>query len=88
MQKMEQKMPMDFTNFIVGGQGNTIDGDNEGPEIKPYLNDELFANGGIANQNPILLVKLTDSSGINTAGTGIGHDIVATLDNDNRRFLF
>ena len=76
-----------FTNFIVGGQGNTIDGDNEGPEIKPYLNDELFANGGIANQNPILLVKLTDSSGINTAGTGIGHDIVATLDNDNRRFF-
>ncbi len=76
-----------FTNFIVGGAGNTIDGDKIGPEIKPYLNDELFANGGITNQNPVLIVKLADSSGINTAGTGIGHDIVATIDNDNRKYF-
>ncbi len=76
-----------FTNFIIGGQGNNVGGDNVGPEIKPYLNDELFANGGITNQNPILIVKLADSSGINTAGTGIGHDIVATLDNDNRKYF-
>jgi hypothetical protein len=33
------------------------------------------------------VVKLADSSGINTAGTGIGHNIVATLDNDNRKFF-
>ncbi len=41
----------------------------------------------LVNQNPVLIVKLSDSSGINTAGTGIGHDIVATLDNDNRKFF-
>lgn len=76
-----------FTNFIVGGQGNGIGGDNAGPEIKLYLNDELFANGGITNQNSLLIVKLADSSGINTVGTGIGHDIVATLDNDNRKYF-
>jgi len=76
-----------FTNFIIGGTGNNIGGDNTGPEIKPYLNDELFANGGITNQNPVLLVKLADSSGINTVGSGIGHDIVATLDNDNRKYF-
>ena len=76
-----------FTNFIVGGTGNAIDSDNEGPEIKPFLNDEKFVNGGITNENPVLIVKLTDSSGINTAGTGIGHDIVATLDNDNNQFF-
>ena len=76
-----------FTGFIVGGTGNNIGGDNQGPQIKPYLNDEKFANGGITNQNPVLIVKLSDSSGINTVGTGIGHDIVATLDNDNRQFF-
>ncbi|MBL7746023.1 MAG: type IX secretion system sortase PorU, partial [Chitinophagaceae bacterium] len=76
-----------FTNMVIGGIGNTINNDNEGPEIKPYLNDELFANGGITNQAPVLVVKLADSSGINTTGAGIGHDIVATLDNDNRRFF-
>ena len=76
-----------FTNFIIGGAGNNIGGDNAGPEIKPYLNDELFANGGITNQNPVLILKLADSSGINTVGTGIGHDIVATLDNNNKKYF-
>ena len=76
-----------FTNFIVGGTGNNAGTDNEGPQIKLFLNDEKFVNGGITNQNPVLIVKLSDSSGINTTGTGIGHDIVATLDNNNRRFF-
>jgi hypothetical protein len=76
-----------FTNFIVGGTGNNTDGDVTGPRISPYLNDERFINGGISNQNPILIVKLSDTSGINTTATGIGHDIVATLDNDNRKFF-
>jgi hypothetical protein len=76
-----------FTNFIIGGAGNNIGGDNQGPEIKAWLNDEKFVNGGVTNENPILIVKLNDSSGINTAGIGIGHDIVATLDNDNRQYF-
>lgn len=76
-----------FDGFIVGGTANNINGDNKGPEIKPFLNDEKFVNGGISNETPVLVLKLTDSSGINTTGTGIGHDIVATLDNDNNRFF-
>ncbi len=76
-----------FTGFIVGGASNNIGSDNEGPQIRSYLNDEKFVNGSITNQNPILIVKLTDSSGINTVGTGIGHDIVATLDGDNRKYF-
>ncbi|HEY0730990.1 MAG TPA: T9SS type A sorting domain-containing protein, partial [Chitinophagaceae bacterium] len=69
------------------GIGTGTDNDNAGPEIKPFLNDEKFVNGGITNEHPVLLVKLADSSGINTAGTGIGHDIVATLDNNNNQFF-
>jgi len=76
-----------FTNFLIGGIGNSAENDKEGPVIKAYLNDEKFVNGGITNENPVLIVKLSDSSGINTAGTGIGHDIVATLDNDNRQYF-
>jgi len=34
-----------------------------------------------------LIIKLSDSSGINAMGTGIGHDIAATLDNDNNQFF-
>lgn len=76
-----------FTHFIIGGTGSANAGDGEGPTIRLYLNDELFANGGLTDQHPVLIVKLADSSGINTAGTGIGHDIVATLDNDNRQYF-
>lgn len=76
-----------FTNFLVGGAGLDNTGDKEGPEIRLYLNDELFANSGIVDQSPVLIVKLADSSGINTVGTGIGHDIIATLDNDNNRYF-
>jgi hypothetical protein len=76
-----------FSGFIIGGLGNNTGNDNEGPVIKAYLNDEKFVNGGISNEKPLLIVKLSDSSGINTSGNGIGHDIVATLDSDNNRYF-
>ena len=65
----------------VGGLNENAPEDNEGPLIKMYMNDESFVSGGITNANPILLVKLEDENGINTA-SGIGHDIVAILDGD------
>ena len=75
------------TNIIVGSAGNNPMSDQVGPTIKAYLNDEKFVNGGISNETPVLLLKLFDSSGINTVGTGIGHDLVATLDNDNNNYF-
>lgn len=68
-----------LTNLKIGGISNNINSDKIGPEIKVYLNDENFVDGGITNTNPTLLVNLKDESGINTSGIGIGHDIVATL---------
>lgn len=75
------------TSIIVGGAGSNPVSDHTGPVIHAYLNDEKFVNGGITNPAPVLLLKLSDSSGINTVGTGIGHDLIATLDNDNSRFF-
>ncbi len=66
--------------IIVGGTADSFLVDNAGPEIKLYMNDEKFAFGGITDENPILLVKLEDENGINTVGTGIGHDITGVLD--------
>ncbi|RXK59297.1 type IX secretion system sortase PorU [Lacibacter luteus] len=74
------------TTIIIGGASANPVTDNAGPTIKAYLNDEKFVNGGITNENPVLLLKLADSSGINTVGTGIGHDLIATLDDDNSKF--
>ena len=70
-----------FEEIIVGGTGTGSD-DQEGPEIKAFLNDEKFITGGLSDSRPVLILKFTDSSGINTMGTGIGHDLVAILDND------
>jgi hypothetical protein len=75
------------TNIIIGGISSTASNDNQGPEIKAYLNDNKFVNGGLSNPNPILLVQLSDSSGINTGSSGIDHDIVATLDNNNNQYF-
>ncbi|WP_207511949.1 type IX secretion system sortase PorU [Longitalea luteola] len=72
-----------LTNVIIGGSGNGVN-DLQGPAIKAYLNDEKFVNGSITNERPVLLLKLADSSGINILGTGIGHNLVATLDNDQK----
>ena len=74
-----------FDGFIVGGSASTIDNDKIGPEIKAWLNDEKFVNGSIVNQRPILILKLADSSGINTSGSGIGHNISAILDNNTNQ---
>lgn len=54
--------------------------DNEPPKIKLYMNNTNFADGGITNQNPTLLACLTDDTGINSTGSGIGHDITVYLD--------
>lgn len=69
-----------FEDFIIGGSSDTIINDNVGPVIDLFLNSEQFVSGGISSENPVVLANLSDESGINTVGTGIGHDITATLD--------
>jgi len=75
-----------YDSVLIGGQGNGAGNDNEGPEIKAYLNDEQFVNGSITGNSPVLIVKLSDSSGINTGGASIDHDIVATLNDDAKTY--
>jgi len=44
-------------------------------------------NGSNTNDHPFLIVWLYDSSGINTSGTGIGHDITAVIDGDEKNMI-
>ncbi len=69
-----------FNNFIISGTENLENLDYEGPEIKLFMNDINFIDGGMTNENPELLVFLNDENGINTTGNGIGHDISVVLD--------
>ena len=70
-----------YKNLIIGGINSNATLDDIGPEIELFMNDSSFVSGGITDSNPEILAKVFDSSGINTVGTGIGHDIVAVIDN-------
>ncbi len=69
-----------YKNIMIGGLNQAIEPDLTGPLVKLYMNDIYFRSGGITDQNPDMLAFASDESGINTIGTGIGHDIVAVLD--------
>lgn len=68
-----------YSNIIIGGLNEDVVFDDEGPEIKLFIDDEHFADGSMTNENPLLIAYLKDNNGINTSSAGIGHDITATL---------
>lgn len=70
-----------FGDFTIGGTAAGFGNDSVGPEIKLYLNSQSFKDGDEVNAAPILYAELYDENGINTIGTGIGHDITAIVDN-------
>lgn len=76
-----------FNNIIVGGFSSTAVFDTSGPVISLFLNDTLFRNGGITDKNPRLLAIIEDKGGINTSGSGIGHDITGFLDKEATRSI-
>jgi hypothetical protein len=69
-----------YDSLIIGGISQNYEADNLGPEIKLYLNNDKFVFGGLTDQHPKIYAIVSDSTGINTVGNGIGHDITASLD--------
>jgi hypothetical protein len=66
--------------FVIGGTADDITYDYEAAELELYMNTRNFSDGGITDENPVLLADIFDFSGVNTVGNGIGHDITAVLD--------
>ncbi len=71
-------------HFLVGGYSHEIQSDVSGPQVKLFIDDKFFVDGGITSENPVLYAEIFDESGINV-GTGIGHDITAILDHEGDR---
>lgn len=74
-------------DFIIGGNASSIEPDNEGPAVSLFMNNEKFVYGGITNENPLLYAKVEDKNGINTVGSGIGHDIVSVIDESTEKSI-
>ncbi|SNC68619.1 Por secretion system C-terminal sorting domain-containing protein [Hymenobacter gelipurpurascens] len=66
----------------VGGASSSALLDTIPPDIRLFMDNEQFVFGGLTDTSTTLIAQLRDDSGINTAGSGIGHDLTATLDND------
>jgi hypothetical protein len=69
-------------DFYIGGTAASYPEDKIGPEIELYMNDNQFVFGGMTDDNPSLLAYVNDLNGINMVGNGIGHDIIAVLDDE------
>lgn len=69
-----------FDGFYVGGTSTKTATDTNGPDVKLYMNDEGFKDGGEVGASSVLIAEISDATGINTSGIGIGHDITAVLD--------
>lgn len=71
-------------NVRVGGTAPNPTVDLDGPDIRLFLNDTTFVSGGMVPSEPLLMVKLFDESGINTVGSGVGHEMLLTLNDDEQ----
>ena len=73
-----------YTDRLVFGAGSGGD-DHEGPSVFCYLNSSSFVDGGTVNPTPYFIAELSDSSGINSTGNGIGHDLQLIIDGEMSR---
>lgn len=67
--------------LVVGGLGNNMTSDKQGPILTGYLDTISFRNGDLVRASPMLYVDLSDASGINLTGS-LGHEIIAVIDGD------
>jgi hypothetical protein len=74
-----------YTSSVrIAGADSTSISTGIGPQITIYLENDKFRAGDLVSENPLLIVELSDSVGINTSGSGIGHRIEAWLNNSTQ----
>lgn len=71
-----------YENFVVGGSSSVYQQETDGPAVSMYLNSLNFTPGGKVNETPMFYAHVSDVNGINTVGSGIGHDLRLTIDED------
>ena len=66
---------MQFQSIFIQGTTTQNNQDTIGPIIKTYVNDTSFKSGDWVSTPSTLFVRLKDSSGIQSSGNELGHDI-------------
>lgn len=70
---------------VIGGSSDIVLADDKGPDITLYLNTPSFKTGMTTHETPHFYADLYDENGINTVGSGIGHDLLLTIDEDSKQ---
>jgi hypothetical protein len=65
----------------INGTDTTAAADTTGPTISIYFDDQSFRPGDRVKPNTTMVVGLQSRDGINTSTVGIGHGLVAVLNN-------
>ena len=74
-----------YTDDITFGDANEQKTDTIGPKIFCYLNSPEFVNGDEVNTSPYFVARLSDDSGINATGNGVGHNLELVVDGDSNK---
>lgn len=70
-------------NIFVGGTDTTVINDGKGPDISIYFDNSEAINSYLVNPNSTMVIKLSDETGLNTTGTGVGHQLEGILNNND-----
>ena len=76
-----------YEDFVIGGSNVVEIVDTIGPELSIYLNNPAFQDGDKTYEFPHFYANIYDENGINTAGSGIGHDLMMIVD-ENPKLTF
>lgn len=71
-----------YEDFYVGGSADALLVDTIGPKVNIYLNNPAFQDGDKTYETPRFFADIEDEHGINTVGSGIGHDLFLIIDDD------
>ena len=69
-----------YGNIRFGGFNEDVIISELHPSVELWMDSPAFHDGALTNETPTLYARLTDSVGINAAGSGLGHDITAVID--------
>lgn len=65
---------------IINGVDTVEYDDSDGPSMDLFIDSRQFSAGDMVRNAPMLILDLSDETGINTTGAGIGHNIEFRID--------
>lgn len=66
---------------IINGVDTITYDDDEGPTMALFVDSRQFNAGDMVRHTPMIILDLSDETGVNTTGAGIGHNIEFRIDN-------